>query len=374
MSSPLERQNNLPKSIKLFRCVPDRQPFSWENWRPAKVLSAADLPPYLILGDLKRESFKISEEGWSACWQGCEHDTHFDIQYLAHRARYEIRQTWCGVGPVFASGSSDTPLDKLICQTCGMHFPSSWDGKAKKDIEGRFQITFFEQPQEYRAFYFLPDGAFTTIAFPVAIKEIRPMRERLRKIASGLRYPLRAEAKLLFQAINYIEGKAPEWTTQEIVVFNHSIGETGTVPWSLPVRETASSGSSAWTLRRDIYVVFLWMPFAGLTDFLERVATANGPIRLKTGPALRVEMQPVVMPATFEVQTTSIALFDNPRTTRCLWQFSPERMGHDTPDIQAANDDYAEDEDSLVAAETISEDVTQAVNQMMNDALGTDGR
>ncbi len=65
----------------------------------------------------------------------------------------------------------------------------------------------------------MPDGAFRTVAFPVAIKNLRLVRDWLGKVVakSRLPYPVSAEAKLLFQAINYLEGKAPDWTATQVL-------------------------------------------------------------------------------------------------------------------------------------------------------------
>lgn len=80
MTCPLpERLSELPRSVHLFRHTPARARFSWEEWDPALVRSAGDLPPYLVLGDLDPTSFLHSANGWSARWQGTEDDTHFDV-------------------------------------------------------------------------------------------------------------------------------------------------------------------------------------------------------------------------------------------------------------------------------------------------------
>ena len=64
--SPIDRQSELPSSVPLFRYAPDRVRFSWRDLNPALVRSAADLPQYLILGDLDPSTFECSAGGWSA--------------------------------------------------------------------------------------------------------------------------------------------------------------------------------------------------------------------------------------------------------------------------------------------------------------------
>jgi hypothetical protein len=86
-------------------------------------------------------------------------------------------------------------------------------------------------------------------------------------------------------------------------------------PPSLNLQHT----TAAWTLRRRIYVVFVKVPFAGLTEMLERLRSPEGPIRYRTDRDLTFDLQPVVFPQGFELQVKSIALWDRGRTTRCVW-------------------------------------------------------
>ena len=374
--SILQGQTKLPASIQLFRYAPDRRRFQWDAWAPSQVRTPDDLPPYLILGELDVDSLNISASGWSAIWQGAEPSTQFQVTYLADKSRYELRQTWRGVDGGFSTYPSRIPLNKLIPQTLYMQFPSSWDREAKEALEQKFQLTYVEQPKEAVSFCGIPDGAFITIAFPLAIRNLRPVRQWLREVTSnpGLSYPISAEAKLLFQAINYLEGKAPEWTRSEAVVFNHSLDETGIAPYSFPVKETANDGSSAWTLRRDVYVLFIGLPFAGVTDFLDRMTTTNGPIRSRIAPALRIELQPVVLPAAFELQTQSITFWDKGRTTRCYWQFSKPGETPTSPTVEAIMHGDAVAEDLLSSAENISSGVTEAIQEIMKRTLAPKGR
>ena len=76
MNHPIiQQQAEAPLSIHLLRYLPQRRGFNWRALDPAAIRSAGDLPPYLILGELDEASFKRSDEGWSARWQGTEPDT-----------------------------------------------------------------------------------------------------------------------------------------------------------------------------------------------------------------------------------------------------------------------------------------------------------
>jgi hypothetical protein len=365
--SLLDRQSELPRSVPLFRYVPERVRFSWKDWDPSIVRSGADLPQYLILGNLDPLTFEQSDSGgWSARWQGTEHDTHFEVAYKADTSRWEIRQTWFGLDGGFSLFPARISLDKVIAQALYTQFPRNWDGAAKSQLESAYQVTVVEQPENAYTICGIPDGAFRTIIFPIAVRNLRPMRQWLQDFVdeSPLTYPITVEAKLVFQALNYLEGKAPEWTTQEAVAFNQSVVETGLAPQGFPVREVANDGSAAWTLRREIYFLFIGVPFAGLTDFLSRMASANGPIRTAHDPDFRFELRPIVIPAAFELQTESLALWDKARTTRSFLQFALPGEPKDVPTVEDVMEAERTASATLAKVEAISGDVVTAIEQI----------
>lgn len=373
MSTPLlERQAVLPKSIPIYQYSPKRKAFTWEGFDPANITTADDLPEYLILGSLDTPSFQQSDDGWSARWQGAEDGTYFDVSYKADGSRWVVQQTWNGIDGGCSFYSSQMPLNKVIGQALYMQFPKEWDRFAKRRLEAEHQVTIIEQPEQAYTFCGIPDGAFRTILFPIAIHNLRPVQKWLQQIIeiSHLPYPINVEAKLVFQAINYLEGKAPDWTTQDAVVFNQSVEETGMVPQSFPVREVADDGSAAWTVRREIYFLFIGLPFSGLVDFMERTSTDNGPIRLASDPDLRFELRPVVIPAGFDIQTESVALWDVARTTRSFLKFSSgeaEGVENFPKDITKRG---RNSESMIAQAEEISADVVDEVQQLFDQAIG----
>jgi hypothetical protein len=370
--SLLDRQSELPRSVPLFRYAPDRRPFSWRDWSPGHVHSAADLPPYLILGDLDPSTFERSASGWSARWPGTEGHTHFDVAYKAETQRWEIRQTWCGLDGGFSVFPARMPLDKVVAQALYTEFPGNWDREAKSRLEADYQLTVIEQPENGYSFCGIPDGALRTVAFPIAVRNLRTVRRWIEDVVTGspLAYPITVEAKLVFQALNYLEGKAPEWTTQEALAFNQSVVETGLAPHGFPVREEANDGSAAWTLRREVYFLFIGLPFAGLTDLLSRIATPNGPIRRTGDPDFRFELRPIVMPAAFELQTESLAIWDTARTTRSFLQFTPPGQTKNIPKVEDVIKAERSAPATLAKVETISADIVAAVEQIFQQATG----
>lgn len=372
--SLLDHQSELPRSISLFRYAPERIRFPWRDWDPATVRSAGDLPQYLILGDLDPGSFDRSTNGWSARWQGTEDDTHFDVVYKAKDQRWEIRQTWRGLDGGFSNYSTRVPLDKVIGQAVLTEFPRNWDDAAKSHIESGYQVTVVEQPENAYTFCGIPDGAFRTIIFPIAVRNLRPVRQWIQDLVeeSPPAYPISVEAKLVVQALNYLEGKAPAWTTKEAVAFHQSVAETGLAPHGFPVREVAKDGSAAWTLRREIYFMFIGLPFAGLTDFLNRMSTENGPIRVSTDPDLRFELRPVLGPAAFEMQTESMALWDRGRTTRSFLQLAPLGETQTVPNVEQVIEAERNAPAALAKVEAISSDVVAAIEQIFQQVIKGD--
>ena len=368
--SPIDRQSELPSSVPLFRYAPDRVRFSWRDLNPALVRSAADLPQYLILGDLDPSTFECSAGGWSARWQGTEHDSHFEVLYKSASSRWEIRQTWCGLDGGTSFFPARMPLEKAIAQGLYTQFPRSWNEAARSQLESAYQLTVVEQPENAFSFCGIPDGAFRTIVLPVAVCNLRPMRQWIQDLVqeSPLAYPITVEAKLVFQAINCIEGKAPAWTTQEAAAFSQSVVETGLAPQGFPAREVARDGSAAWTLRREIYFVFIGLPFAGLSDFLSRMASADGPVRTVSDPDLRFELRPIVTPAGFELQTRSLALWDQARTTRSFLQFAGPGEAGTVPGSEFVASVEPAASTTLARLEAISSDVMTAIEQIFQQA------
>ena len=362
----VDMQADLPRTIRLAKYSPVRNGIGLVGLKPTQIHGVDELPDYLILGSLNPNQCEFSDKGWHAKWQGLESDTFFEIFYFATKERYEIRQKWRGVDGGLSCYPSSVPLNTLIPQSLYMTFPSGWDKEAKNTLEDLYQLSYQEQVEGLYNFCGLPDGAFRTIAFPVSVQGLRGVREWLENIAENdnLIYPFSAEAKLIFQAVNYIEGKAPEWTQNESVLFGHSVTDTGLVPKALPIREVASNGSAAWTLRREIYYVFIRLPFAGLTHFLELLSSSKGPVRKQTDEFLRGELQSIVMPVAFEVQVESFSTTDKGKTTRTSLFFEKSDQ---TASVEKVRMSELSAEDDLNAAESISSAVVSTFEKLMSN-------
>lgn len=362
----LSRQAELPQAIALLRYAPERARHPWQDWDPARVGSPSDLPPYLILGALEPSSFKKSGASWSARWQGSETNTFLDVLFQAEERSWRLSHTWRGVDGGFALFPARIPLDKALTQSLYSQFPAQWDTAAEAWIESEYQAFYIGQPQDTVSVCGIPDGAFRTILFPVSARNLRPVREWLRELvqASALPYPISVEAKLIHQAVNYVEGKAPAWTTEPVRTFYQSLLESGLAADGLPVREVAQDGSAAWTLRRRMYFVFIGVPFAGLADFLSRASTTNGPLRGTDDPELRFELRPAIAPAGIEFLTKNVTLWEPARTTRSVLTFSAPGQAPHIPSVEYLTQAERDAQASLAKAEAISQEVVEAVEKL----------
>ena len=368
--SLLELQDTLPNYIQLLRYGPTRRRFSWGSQKAAAVRKPTDLPPYLILGNLDENTFRLTSSGWSARWQGLEDNTYFDATFKADHTRYEFHQVWQGIDGGCGFCSSEASPEEAVVRFPFLKLSPSWESALKTELERKYHLSFVERPEEMVTPFCSPDGFFFTIAFPAAVCEVRQIQRLLKDIVakSPLGYPVSMAARRVVQVVNYPEGKAPVWTREPMTVFNQSLLETGLMPWSLPVRETANDGSAAWTLRREVYFVFINLPFAGLTDLLGRISGKSGHIRTTSAQPLRFEWWPILMHAGFEVQAESIALFDRARTTRSFLKFALPGHKYPVPSFEEITSSLVNSETLLKQAEEISAEVVEAVTQVIKSA------
>jgi hypothetical protein len=306
-----------PRRIPIARALPIRRHFSLTDWDPRNVHVPADLPPYLILGTLDETTFQCTSVGWSARWLGVEPGTWFHVAWSAAAAHYEIHQSWQGIEGPCGEYDARLGLDKIIGLMLYHRFPKAWDKVALDRIGGRYQLTYIPQQPLSPWLVGIPDGALRDIVFPVPVTTLRRYGRALRRLldAWALPYPVTVEARLLYNAVNYVEGKAPDWTRDPTVLFNHSLEEMGAPLRGVPVREVAASGSAAWTIRRELYYLFIGVPFAGLTDLLGRLRGEEGPIRSVDDPQLRFELRPFIVPAGFECHAREFSVSDAEDTT-----------------------------------------------------------
>ncbi|MDR0588532.1 MAG: hypothetical protein LBG61_06145 [Burkholderiales bacterium] len=319
----LLRHNELPSAIALFGHTPERDLFSWRNFNPRQVKSPNDLPRYLIFGGLKPVDFEQTGSGWTARWRG--NSASFSMTYLHASDNYSFTQSWRGISGGEVTVPAKIPADQAIAAAFQSFYaepPTVWDRAARKTLEDNFQINIVDQPKGVQEVVELPDGISRTLAFPIAVFNLRPMWRWLKEqVRQDCPYPVLAEARLVFQAINFVEGKTPSWTGRPVSLAKQSHVEMGLPPLAEPIREVADT-TAAWTLRRLVYFMLVKVPFSGLTDFLERVESENGPIRSTQAPPLRFDMRPLVFSSGLEQRARNLVIWDAHKTMRSFIQWA----------------------------------------------------
>ena len=310
----------LPRVVPLGRRTPSDRNFDWGGWNPEEVARPGDLPPYLVLGRLDPASFALSSRGWSARWRGREADSFFEVAFEPEPGGWTIRQQWCGLDGGCASFAAGRPFAMSLLQGLLARFPDLWEARLRETLETRYAISLIAREPRVPNICGMPDGAIYTLLIPVAADRLRFVRHWLHDLldADPPGYPISAEARLVFQAINHVEGRAPEWTQDARESFLQTTRDTGFPPDHLPVREQAPDGSAAWTFRRQLYCAFITVPFAGLLDLADRLATQAPASWTGLGRDTPFELRPVAIPAGLDRSGTQIRLWDSARSTRSV--------------------------------------------------------
>ena len=312
----------LPRIIGLPSCLPARP--EYRRTPLAEVCLPEELPPYLLLGGLDRGSFVSTETEWSARWVGAAPDTYVAAKYERATRQLELRQVWRGID----GGRSFAPTDDFGrgVQMLYLPFPQAWDQAIAARLESAYRLKYIPQQQNQTGFTGIPDGGFKTICVPVAVPRIAAIHEciaRLR-IDPELAVPAGGRLELRVSAVNYVTGRGPKWTEDPDRLFMASFDANGLLPIDQPQLEHARNDTSAWTVRRLVYVAFIQVPFAGLEYCVERLAD-QGLIRCRTAIEDRepgVEFDAFVGPSAIDLHASSVAWMDALGARRVFYQLN----------------------------------------------------
>ncbi|MBI5853471.1 MAG: hypothetical protein HZB39_20875 [Planctomycetes bacterium] len=371
-NAPARKPEPPPALIPMGHSVPVRREFSFPTFDPRKVAFATDLPPYLILGGLDETSFHLRPDGWSACWVGLEAGTKFAIDYDAGAHRYSIQQHWCALEGPYSVVSAELSLARALSHFVGLCSDPLWGRTAKRHLEQAYHLEYFLPEGNAVTFFGIPDGDHRTLVLPIAVDQLRRTRAMLSSMFVEERppYAIHVEARLVTEAINHIEGKAPDWTRGFEAVLR-SLDETGLFPSGLPVREAAEDGTAAWTLRRPLYVLCITMPFAGVLDVLHRLRDPRTRIRRREDGPLALEHQPFVVPTGLLYQEPTITRWDEERTTRrVLVLKDPHRRDANALSLDRRIGEV-EIEKLVCDAEWVSRDVIKTISHGLSGAGGS---
>lgn len=346
--------------------------FSFQDFNPKAVNNARDLPPYLVMGSLDEGSFNLSQGNWSARWQGTDPGTYLTIEYELARTQYTITQFWHGIDGGTSRYRDHIPLPVIVGQALNFEFPNAWDTLAGAYFPEKYSLTYLPRMKSVPGIFGIPDGFFVTIAIPVHVSELDRAVVTVSSLCRDREFtsPMYAQAHRTFQAINYIEGKAPASKADPVNLFIPNFFETGLLPLAMPVREVAPDGSAAWTVRRHTYVVCIHIPFAVL-DFCLRWLNANSNLIQRSDQVSSstsvFSMQPFVMPAGIDALGGEVSYSDSDLTTRLVWNFKDVKFNSDTPNKLARPFDIALRGRSLRAVEAASKEQHRIIELAIAD-------
>ncbi len=141
-----------------------------------------------------------------------------------------------------------------------------------------------------------------------------------------LAVPVGGRLELRFGTVNHVTGRGPAWTEEPERLFLASFQASGLLPIEPPALEHAQDGTSAWTVRRMVYLALITAPFAGLEFVVERLAE-RGLVRRREGAQEAepgVEFDAFVGPAAVELQGRSVAWMDQGETRRVFYLLNSE--------------------------------------------------
>ncbi len=317
--SPEDLSWGLPPVIGLPRCLPTRP--AYRKTPLGEVMVADELPPYLLLGTLDRSAFQCSDSGWTARWIGDVPETYVEAKFERVGRRLELQQVWRGIegGKSFTAGDDFGHAIQLLY----LPFPATWDQAMAERLEAAYGLKYFGHRADEAGFTGIPDGGFKTICVPVPIRRLADLYQCFEDMScdARLKAPLSGRLELRFSTINYVVGKSPAWTQDPARLFIATLDAGGLLPLGLPQLEHAKDGSSAWTVRRQVYLATIGVPFAGVEFVVERLAE-RGFVR-RCGPdanlASDVEFDALVGSSAIELQGRSVAWMDAQATRRVFY-------------------------------------------------------
>ena len=319
----------LPPVIGLPRCLPQRAAYT--KTVLGEVLVPDELPPYLLLGRLDRSTFQSGEADWSARWIGAWPETFVEAKYARAERRLTLRQVWRGI----EGGTSFTAGDDFgrAIQYLYIPFPETWDTAMGARLEAAYGLKYFAQGAHDLGFTGIPDGGFKTLCVPVPVGRLADLYRCFDEMRDDPRLmtPLSARLELRFGTVNYVVGKSPAWSQDPSRLFAATFDAGDLLPFGWPQLEHGQDGTSAWTVRRWVYLASIGVPFAGVEFVVERLAE-RGLIRRRDADGdcasevdAGIEFDAFVGSGAIELQGRSVAWMDASATRRVFYQLNSDK-------------------------------------------------
>lgn len=236
----------------------------------ADVKAVGDLPSRLIFGDIVFDSFMRSAEGWSVRYA----DTFgngLDLSVTGNR--FEAKPRFLGseglsVGPANHRQAFGELLNLSADQ---------WNRALKASLEARYPVQVAPGDHEQPHAMFIPDGWMKSILVPVSSDRLGDLLNWYNALATDSRLgaSISGAVHLVFNAVNYLEGKCPTGWDDPAQLLVRTLITCNTPIEQQVVREEANDGSAAWTSRRSAYLFRLTAFLRDIPHLVDSLSNAG---------------------------------------------------------------------------------------------------
>lgn len=284
----------------------------WEAVDAEPVADWQELPAWLFMGLIDPEAFESSSKAWTAVWKSNETGGEFTLKYERGRPSINWCQKWQGIEGSSGFAPTSAGLPSALNYVYAYGGVGHWETAAKELLEAKHEVIFQpngtpdSESQQAVVIASVPDGCPYQFMIPVTARDIPNVVRAFRHLATGSSYPFlwSASARLAFQAVNYIEGKS-EVASNPRALLEESVNATGFFPVERPVREEATDGSAAWTVRSLLYYCYVTVPFPYVLHFADQLSQ-SGLIK-QSGSAVVPAMTPLVIPVGLYLEADHLA-------------------------------------------------------------------
>jgi hypothetical protein len=231
---------SLPRIDRVHR--PSRSTF-------AEVKNALDLPSRLLFGDLVDDSFRTEPTGWAAAYRD---GLGNGLDLKVSDNRFEARPFFLGAESLSVGPAGHREAFLQLISLAG----DQWLRVLKLYLEERYPVNVAEIGRDVPTACYMPDGWLLTLMIPIPVDRLGDAIQFHLNMANDqlLGTSQSGSITLQHQIINYVEGRSPDGCGDPLALVSRHLGSCNTPLTAPPVREEATDGSAAWTLRRMAYL------------------------------------------------------------------------------------------------------------------------
>ena len=270
--SPEDLSKGLPPVIGLPRCLPERAGVHEDAARRGTRARRVAAVPAARAPRSQHVPVRRRRAGRRAGSVTCRRRT-------SRRSTIEPSDAWtcarCGAASrVDTAASRPATTSGARSSACTSRFPRPGTPRWAQRLEAAYGLKYFAQRADEVGFTGIPDGGFKTICVPVPVGRLADLYRCFEEMRDDPRLmtPVSARLELRFGTINYVVGKSPAWTQDPSRLFAATFDAGDLLPLGWPQLEHGKDGSSAWTVRRLVYLASIGVPFAGVEFVVERLA------------------------------------------------------------------------------------------------------